>query len=88
MSSLDQTMRYDNNEKDKESIHDILLEVNLALKEKNYNPINQIVGYLLSGDPAYITSHRDARNRIRKAVRDEVLEELVRFYLKSHERQS
>ena len=78
------TKLYENPDKDKESIHDILMAVDLALREKNYDTINQIVGYLLSGDPAYITSHMDARNRIRQVVRDEVLEELVRFYLKNH----
>ena len=52
-----------------------------AIAEKGYNPINQLVGYLLSGDPAYVTSHNDARNKIRKLERDEVLEELVRAYL-------
>ncbi|HZW49962.1 MAG TPA: IreB family regulatory phosphoprotein [Bacillota bacterium] len=69
-------------ENEEKSIHTILAEVNLALKEKNYNPIDQIVGYILSGDPAYITSHKGARNLIRTVNRDEVLEELVRFYLK------
>lgn len=49
---------------------------------KGYNPINQIVGYLLSGDPTYITSHNNARGLIRKLERDELLEELVRAYLK------
>lgn len=52
-----------------------------ALKEKGYNPINQMVGYLLSGDPAYITNYNNARNLIRKLERDELLEELVRNYL-------
>ena len=52
------------------------------LKEKGYNPINQLVGYLLSGDPTYITSHRNARALIRKLERDEILEELVRAYVK------
>jgi len=60
---------------------DVLLRVYSALKEKGYNPINQIVGYLLSGDPAYITSHQNARSLIRKLERDELLEELVRNYL-------
>jgi len=60
---------------------DILLEVYEALKEKGYNPINQLVGYLLSGDPAYITSHKNARNMIRQLERDELLEELVKKYL-------
>jgi uncharacterized protein (UPF0297 family) len=53
-----------------------------ALKEKGYNPINQIVGYLLSGDPTYITSYRNARMLIRKFERDEILEELVGAYVK------
>ncbi len=60
---------------------EILLKVYAALKEKGYNPINQIVGYLLSGDPAYITSHDNARGLIRRMERDELLEELVEKYL-------
>lgn len=59
----------------------ILTAVYQALKEKGYNPINQIVGYLLSGDPTYITSYNNARSLIRKLERDELLEELVRAYL-------
>jgi len=59
----------------------ILKEVWKALEEKGYNPINQIVGYLLSGDPAYITSHGNARNLIRKLERDELLEELLRNFI-------
>lgn len=59
----------------------VLLHVYEALKEKGYNPINQLVGYLLSGDPAYITNHNNARTMIRKLERDELLEELVRKYL-------
>ena len=53
----------------------------LALKEKGYNPITQIVGYILSGDPTYITSHKNARALIGKIERDELLEEMVRVYL-------
>ncbi|MCL4370404.1 MAG: IreB family regulatory phosphoprotein [Chloroflexi bacterium] len=60
---------------------DILTQVYRALKEKGYNPIDQLVGYLLSGDPVYITSHQNARSLIRKLERDELLEELVRSYL-------
>lgn len=60
---------------------EILLTVYGALKEKGYNPINQLVGYLLSGDPAYITSHNNARSLIRRLERDELLEELVKNYL-------
>ena len=63
------------------SAKDILHLVHQALKEKGHNPVDQIVGYLLSGDPAYITSHRDARSLIRRLERDELLAELVRHYL-------
>ena len=59
----------------------ILKEVYDALKEKGYNPINQIVGYILSGDPTYITSHNNARNLIRMLERDELLEIMVKNYI-------
>jgi len=52
-----------------------------ALRQKGYNPINQIVGYILSGDPTYITSHKDARNLIRQIERDELLEQMVKNYI-------
>ena len=67
-------------EKDAE-IHQILLTVYRALEEKGYNPINQIVGYILSEDPTYITNHNQARTLIRKVDRDELLQILVRSYL-------
>ena len=67
-------------EKDAE-IHQILLTVYQALEEKGYNPINQIVGYILSEDPTYITNHNNARTLIRKIDRDELLQILVRKYL-------
>lgn len=60
---------------------EILQKVYEALVEKGYNPINQIVGYILSGDPTYITSHNDARNLIRKIERDELLEKMVKEYI-------
>lgn len=63
---------------------EVLLTVYNALQEKGYNPINQIVGYLLSGDPAYIPRHNNARSLIGKRERDELIEELVRFYLNHH----
>lgn len=59
----------------------ILKDVYEALKEKGYNPINQIVGYIMSGDPTYITSHKNARSLIMKAERDEILEELMQVYI-------
>lgn len=60
---------------------EILKEVYEALKEKGYNPISQLVGYILSGDPTYITNHKNARALIRKLERDEILEELIKSYL-------
>lgn len=69
-------------EKDKvNKVRDILNSVYQALNEKGYNPINQIVGYILSGDPTYITNHNNARSIIRRLERDEILEEIVRYYL-------
>lgn len=65
-------------------VNEVLFTVHDALKEKGYNPINQIVGYLLSGDPAYIPRHRDARSLIRKLERDELIEELVKSYLQNN----
>jgi uncharacterized protein (UPF0297 family) len=84
VSSFDQTMRFNFSEEPPETnIREVLLTVYEALQEKGYNPINQIVGYLLSGDPAYIPRHKDARTLIRKIERDELIEELVKFYLQS-----
>lgn len=60
----------------------VLKEVYDALTEKGYNPVNQIVGYIMSGDPTYITSHRNARSLIMKVERDELVEEMLRFYIK------
>ncbi len=67
-------------DKDKQ-IQSILQEVYNALKEKGYNPVNQIVGYILSEDPTYITTHGNARNLIRKLDRDDLLQAMVRNYL-------
>ena len=79
--SMDETMSFkverDKNIKAKE----ILTDVYNALVEKGYNPINQIVGYILSGDPTYITSHNNARNLIRQVERDELLEKMVKSYI-------
>ena len=63
-------------------IHQILTAVYQALEEKGYNPVNQLVGYILSGDPTYITSYKNARSIIRKLERDELLEEIIKDYLK------
>ncbi len=79
---LNDTMRFKvKPEEEFSEAHKVLQEVYEALKEKGYDPLNQLVGYLLSGDPAYITSYNDARIVIRTIERDELLEELVRVYL-------
>ena len=72
---------FDQEPKERARVESVLRSVEKALVEKGYNPVVQIVGYLLSGDPAYITAHRNARNLIRQVERDELLEELVRGYL-------
>lgn len=64
------------------SAKDILEIVFKALKEKGYNPVNQIVGYIMSGDPTYITSHNGARSLIMKIERDELVEELLKTYIR------
>jgi len=85
VSSFDRTMKFDSSDESMEQdVKRVMLEVHASLEEKGYNPINQIVGYLLSGDPAYIPRHQDARNKIRKLERDEMLEELVKFYIKKN----
>ncbi|WP_409021431.1 IreB family regulatory phosphoprotein [Dellaglioa sp. P0083] len=86
MSSLDKTMFFNFDESNKKDVHDTLVTVYQSLEEKGYNPINQIVGYLLSGDPAYIPRFNDARNLIRKYERDEIVEELVKNYLNTEEK--
>jgi len=81
MSSIDETMLFNFDDNLKKNVQETLALVYDALEEKGYNPINQIVGYLLSGDPAYIPRHNDARNLIRRHERDEIMEELVKNYL-------
>ena len=83
MPNFEETMMFkvENEEINDASI--IIKKVCQALSEKGYNPIYQLVGYLLSGDPTYVTSYNNARGLIRKLERDELLEELVRAYLKN-----
>jgi len=76
------TMQY-KPEHNVETVKAIMTTVYMALLERGYDPINQIVGYILSGDPTYITSHNNARYLIRRLERDEIMEELVGFYLES-----
>jgi len=86
MAEINDKTVYWRNKPDDRNPAEILRKVYDALKEKGYSPIDQIVGYLLSGDPTYITSHGGARNLIRRLERDELLEELVRAYLEGGER--
>ena len=78
---FDKTMSFQVEREDNTRTKEILKEVYEALSEKGYNPINQIVGYILSGDPTYITSYNDARNLIRQIERDELLEKMVKKYI-------
>ena len=81
MQKLNNT-QYFNVKKDTEVVvSDVIRAVYSALTEKGYNPVNQIVGYVMSGDPTYITSHKGARSLIMKVERDEIIEELLRFYI-------
>ena len=66
---------------DEKKIREIIFSVYEALKEKGYNPVNQLVGYIISGDPTYITSYNNARTLISKLERDDILEELLKAYL-------
>ena len=77
----DLTRRFDLSDMKEWETREILTEVYNSLQQKGYNPINQIVGYLLSEDPTYITNHNNARSLICKLDRDELLQELVRHYL-------
>ena len=71
-------------ETDNTSVMEILAEVYAALTEKGYNPVNQIVGYIMSGDPTYITSYKNARSLIMKVERDELVEELLTEYIRNN----
>jgi uncharacterized protein (UPF0297 family) len=77
----DKTMTFSVGDQTEQQIRMILVTVYDALKEKGYNPINQLVGYILSEDPTYITTHNNARNLIRKIDRDMLLQSLVKYYI-------
>lgn len=77
----DRTMTFSIGDQAEQEIRNILVTVYDSLKEKGYNPINQIVGYILSEDPTYITTHNNARNLIRRVDRDTLLQSLVKYYL-------
>ena len=84
MSFTDETVRFEFDDSSKKEIGETLVNVYRALDAKGYNPINQMVGYVLSGDPAYVPRHDDARNKIRRFDRDDIVEELIKEYLKAH----
>ncbi|MBR0423094.1 MAG: IreB family regulatory phosphoprotein [Clostridia bacterium] len=81
MDNFDKTITFSLTNDKETNIKNTITLVYDALSEKGYNPINQIVGYILSEDPTYITTHRDARNLIKKIDRDELLKTLIKFYL-------
>ena len=81
MSRIDSTQNFKVVSESENRVGDILTQVYQAMTEKGYNPVNQIVGYIMSGDPTYITSHNNARSLILKVERDELVEELLKVYI-------
>lgn len=77
------TMLFTSEDIKRENLKQLLSEVSNSLEERGYNPVNQLSGYLISNDPAYISSHNGARNKIQQVERYEIIEELVRYYLES-----
>ncbi len=84
-NNFNETMKFEPPKENVNEAKKIIFTVYEALKEKGYDPINQMIGYILSGDPTYITSHNNARSLIRKIERDELLEEILGNYLKNEE---
>ena len=78
-NNFNETMKFEPPKENVNEARDIILTVYEALEEKGYNPINQMIGYILSGDPTYITSYNNARSLIRKLERDELIEELLKY---------
>lgn len=81
MADLSNTQFIDINQSKRMQVSEVIQRVYAALVEKGYNPVNQIVGYIMSGDPTYITSYNNARSLIMKVERDEILEELMKTYI-------
>ncbi len=79
--NFNETMRFDPQEEKKLDIRETITKVYEALEEKGYKPTNQIIGYLISGDPTYITAHKNARKLIRQVDRDTILEEILKYYI-------
>ena len=84
MQNMNNTQYFKVEKEQQIKVDDVLELVYSALREKGYNPVNQIVGYIMSGDPTYITSHRNARSMIMKVERDELVEEVLRQYIKGN----
>ena len=83
MGDIHNTQFFRTVQENKMDVSQVLEQVYQALTEKGYNPVNQIVGYIMSGDPTYITSHKNARSLIMKVERDEILEELLSVYIEA-----
>ncbi len=83
MQNLENTQYFKVGSDSEDGVKGVLSSVYEALTEKGYNPVNQIVGYVMSGDPTYITSHKNARSMIMKVERDELVEELLREYIRT-----
>lgn len=83
MVEIHRTQLVQNEVENHNQVSSILARVYAALKKKGYNPINQVVGYIMSGDPTYITSYDNARSLIMKVERDELMEELMRYYIEN-----
>lgn len=81
MQEMNNTQYFKVQKEPEMKVDDMLKQVYIALTEKGYNPVNQIVGYIMSGDPTYITSHKGARSMIMKVERDEIIEELLGDYI-------
>lgn len=84
MQDLKNTQYFKVEKEPQMKVSDVIDVVYHALSEKGYNPVDQIVGYIMSGDPTYITSHRNARSLIMKVERDELVEEILRAYIKNN----
>lgn len=86
MNKLQNTQCFQVQAEQELKVGEILRTVYEAMTEKGYNPVNQIVGYIMSGDPTYITSHKNARSLISKVERDELVEELLKVYIDTVEK--
>ena len=84
MGNIRETQYFQAVQDKKMEVSDVLEQVYIALTEKGYNPVNQIVGYIMSGDPTYITSHNNARSLIMKVERDELVEEMLKAYIRNN----